>query len=123
MTTMSLRLSSFLQETKLYRHQETRPSKCGKLLLGNRLSKFSYADSYCQKTLHGHDDWVRALEVTDDGSLMASAGHDKVIFANVSDQIDRSFMESCKIRGRPCDARAHSFHRMSGIFSCLISSF
>ena len=25
-----------------------------------------------------HEDWVRALEVTDDGALMASAGHDKV---------------------------------------------
>ena len=33
---------------------------------------------YCIKTLRGHDDWIRSIQITDDGSLLASCSHDKV---------------------------------------------
>jgi platelet-activating factor acetylhydrolase IB subunit alpha len=34
---------------------------------------------YCVRTLKGHDDWVKSLVITDDGTLMASCSHDKTI--------------------------------------------
>jgi len=34
---------------------------------------------YCQKTLTGHDDWVRTIAVTDDAKFLASGSHDKTI--------------------------------------------
>lgn len=34
---------------------------------------------YCIKTLRGHDDWIREIVITDDGTLLASCSHDKTI--------------------------------------------
>jgi len=34
---------------------------------------------YCQKTLSGHDDWVRTITMSDDGSVLASGSHDKTV--------------------------------------------
>jgi len=34
---------------------------------------------YCVKTLTGHTDWVKCLDVSLDGALLASAGHDHAI--------------------------------------------
>jgi WD40 repeat protein len=30
--------------------------------------------------LEGHDEWVRTIAVSDDGKLLASGSHDKVLF-------------------------------------------
>ncbi len=80
MTTMYLVCDFFLLEIRLYQLPEIRLSRYGKHPRGiSKVLLLLSFFSYCQKTLRGHDDWVRAIEVTDDGTLLASAGHDKVI--------------------------------------------